>query len=108
MYGAIIGDIIGCPFEFDRGDKTKNFELFSDKSGFTDDTVMTIAVGEALLEAGKEASVEVIRELVVQHMKKWGRKYSNAGYGGSFAWWLMLESPEPYGSYGNGSAMRVS
>lgn len=108
MYGAIIGDIVGSPFEFDRGDKTKNFELFSDKSRFTDDTVMTIAVGEALLEAGKEASVEVIGELVVQHMKKWGRKYSNAGYGGSFAWWLMLENPEPYGSYGNGSAMRVS
>ena len=47
MYGAIIGDIVGSPFEFDRGDKTKNFELFSDKSRFTDDTVMTIAVGEA-------------------------------------------------------------
>ena len=108
MYGAIIGDIVGSPFEFDRGDKTKNFELFGAKAGFTDDTVMTIAVGEALLEAGVDASVEVIKELVVYHMKKWGRKYPNAGYGGRFGWWLMLENPEPYNSYGNGSAMRVS
>lgn len=108
MYGAIIGDIVGSPFEFDRGDKTKNFELFGAKAGFTDDTVMTIAVGEALLEAGKDASVEVIKELVVHYMKKWGRKYPNAGYGGRFGWWLMLENPEPYNSYGNGSAMRVS
>lgn len=108
MYGAIIGDIVGSPFEFDRGDKTKSFELFGAKAGFTDDTVMTIAVGEALLEAGKDASVEVIKELVVHHMKKWGRKYPNAGYGGRFGWWLMLENPEPYNSYGNGSAMRVS
>lgn len=108
MYGAIIGDIVGSPFEFDRGDKTKNFELFGAGAGFTDDTVMTIAVGEALLEAGKEASVDVIKELVIYHMKKWGRKYPNAGYGGRFGWWLMLENPEPYNSYGNGSAMRVS
>ncbi len=108
MYGAIIGDIIGSPFEFDRGDKTKDFELFGAKTGFTDDTVMTIAVGEALLEAGKDASVEEIKRLVVQHMKKWGKKYPNAGYGGRFGWWLMLENPEPYNSYGNGSAMRVS
>lgn len=108
MYGAIIGDIVGSPFEFDRGDKTKNFELFGVKAGFTDDTVMTIAVGEALLEAGKDAPVELIKELVVQHMKKWGRKYPNAGYGGRFGWWLMLENSEPYNSYGNGSAMRVS
>ena len=108
MYGAIIGDIVGSPYEFDRGNKSKEFELFGARSGFTDDTVMTIAVGEALLEAGKEASVEVIKELVVKYMKKWGRKYPNAGYGGRFGWWLMLENPEPYNSYGNGSAMRVS
>lgn len=107
MYGAIIGDIVGSPYEFDRGNKSKEFELFGARSGFTDDTVMTIAVGEALLEAGKEASVEVIKELVVKYMKKWGRKYPNAGYGGRFGWWLMLENPEPYNSYGNGSAMRV-
>lgn len=108
MYGAIIGDIIGSPFEFDRGDKTKDFELFGAKAEFTDDTVMTIAVGEALLKAGKDASVEEIKSLVVQHMKKWGQKYPDAGYGGRFGWWLNLKKPEPYNSYGNGSAMRVS
>ena len=52
MYGAILGDIIGSPFEFDRGDKTKDFELFSGDCGFTDDSVMTIAVAEALLAVG--------------------------------------------------------
>ena len=57
MYGAILGDIIGSPFEFDRGDKTKNFGLFSEVCGFTDDSVMTIAVGEALLAVGLEAAV---------------------------------------------------
>ncbi len=108
MYGAIIGDIVGSPFEFDRGNKTKNFELFGYKSEFTDDTVMTIAVGEALIEAGSEASIDVIKDLVIHYMKKWGRKYPYAGYGSRFVWWLMLENPEPYNSYGNGSAMRVS
>ena len=62
MYGAILGDIIGSPFEFDRGDKTKNFELFSKGCGFTDDSVMTIAVGEALLAVGPEAAVKEIED----------------------------------------------
>ena len=61
MFGAILGDIIGSPFEFDRGDKTKHFELFSDGCGFTDDTVMTAAVAEALLAVGNNAEVEVIK-----------------------------------------------
>ncbi len=108
MYGAVIGDIIGSPFEFDRGEKTKVFELFSEQSEFTDDTVMTVAVAEALLNAGKEASMESVRNLTVQSMKKWGRKYLNAGYGRKFIWWLMLENSAPYNSYGNGAAMRVS
>lgn len=54
MYGAILGDIIGSPFEFDRGDKTKKFDLFSEGCGFTDDSVMTIAVGEALLQSDRK------------------------------------------------------
>ena len=62
MYGAILGDIIGSPFEFDRGDKTKEFDLFSKDCDFTDDSVMTIAVGEALLAVGKEATVKEIEE----------------------------------------------
>ena len=62
MYGAILGDIIGSPFEFDRGDKTKNFDLFSEGCGFTDDSVMTIAVGEALMAVGPKAAVKEIEE----------------------------------------------
>lgn len=108
MYGAILGDIIGSPYEFDRGNKTKNFELFGKGAEFTDDSVMTIAVAEALLNAGKDAPVDRIRELVTESMQKWGRKYPRAGYGGRFRAWLTQKNPAPYGSYGNGSAMRVS
>lgn len=108
MYGAIIGDMVGSPFEFDRGNKTKEFELFCSESEFTDDTVMTIAVAEALLEAGKDGKTELIKEMVIRSMQKWGRKYPYAGYGGRFRWWLQAENPQPYNSYGNGSAMRVS
>ena len=108
MYGAILGDIIGSPFEFDRGDKTKNFDLFSKGCDFTDDSVMTIAVGEALLAVGTEATVKKIEEAVVTNMQDWGKRYPYAGYGGRFSHWLKEKSPKPYGSYGNGSAMRVS
>lgn len=108
MYGAILGDIIGSPFEFDRGDKTKNFDLFSEGCGFTDDSVMTIAVGEALLAVGPEAVVKAIEDAVASNMQDWGKRYPHAGYGGSFRHWLKENNPKPYGSYGNGSAMRVS
>lgn len=108
MYGAILGDIIGSPFEFDRGDKTKNFDLFSEGCGFTDDSVMTIAVGEALLAVGPEAAVKKIEDAVASNMQDWGKRYPHAGYGGSFRHWLKENNPKPYGSYGNGSAMRVS
>lgn len=108
MYGAIFGDIIGSRFEFDRGGKTKDFELFTAEDGWTDDSVMTIAVMEALMNAGRDASAEVIREECIKSMKKWGRKYPNAGYGGRFFGWVLTGDIAPYGSYGNGSAMRVS
>ena len=108
MYGAILGDIIGSPFEFDRGDKTKNFELFSKGCGFTDDSVMTIAVGEALLAVGPKAAVKEIEEAIATNMQDWGGRYPHAGYGGRFRHWLKEKNPKPYGSYGNGSAMRVS
>ena len=107
MYGAILGDIIGSPYEFDMGDKTKVFPLFSLKSAFTDDTVMTIAVAEAFLKAGK-AKPEAIKEQLTERMRHYGRKYPYAGYGLRFGIWLMQENPKPYGSFGNGSAMRVS
>ena len=108
MYGAILGDIIGSPFEFDRGNKTKEFDLFTKGCDFTDDSVMTIAVGEALLAVGAEATVKKIEEAVVTNMQDWGKRYPYAGYGGRFRYWLRESNPKPYGSYGNGSAMRVS
>lgn len=107
MYGAILGDMIGAPYEFDRGNKTKDFPLFCRYSHFTDDSVMTIAVAEALLNTiGK--SDDIIKTELVKSMQKWGHIYPNAGYGGMFYFWLKEANPQPYGSYGNGSAMRVS
>ena len=108
MYGAILGDIIGSPYEFDRGGKTKVFPLFSARSEFTDDTVMTVAVAEALLDSRAEEDDEVIRHRIVERMQHWGRRYPNGGYGAQFVWWLRQSNPQPYNSWGNGSAMRVS
>ncbi len=107
MYGAMLGDIIGCPYEFDRGDKTKDFPMFSEGSGFTDDSVMTIAVAEALMDTmGQDDGA--VKAALVTAMQKWGKMYPFAGYGGMFLQWLHAENPQPYGSYGNGSAMRAS
>lgn len=108
MYGAILGDIVGSPFEFDRGNKSKEFELFSPGAHFTDDSVMTVAVAEALLAAGPEPDLDEVRRLTVRSMQAWGRRFPNIGYGGRFHAWLMSGDPQPYRSYGNGSAMRVS
>ena len=106
MYGAILGDIIGSPYEFDMGDKTKDFPLFSDESYFTDDTVMTLAVAEAFIGAPDDE--DVIRKRLIQSMKTWGHRYPGAGYGVRFCDWLDCSDPQPYNSWGNGSAMRVS
>lgn len=108
MLGAILGDIIGSPYEFDMGDKTKNFPLFSERSGFTDDSVMTVAVAEALLDCANIADENAVKENLVASMRRWGREYPDAGYGLRFNNWLYSSSPQPYGSFGNGSAMRVS
>ncbi len=107
MIGAILGDIIGSPYEFDRGDKTKTFPLFNGNSEFTDDSVMTVAVAEALLNT-LGGSDDEIRQALIASMQKWGRRYPNAGYGARFIYWLGDPDPKPYGSFGNGSAMRVS
>ncbi len=107
MIGAILGDMIGAPYEFDRGKKTKKFPLFGRDSEFTDDSVMTIAVAEALLDSDGKPDDE-IRAALVSSMQKWGDRYPDAGYGLMFCGWLLSEDPKPYGSYGNGSAMRVS
>jgi len=107
MLGAIIGDIVGSIYEFDNI-KTKEFELFDRENFFTDDTVMTVAVAEALLSANPDDYENEIREKLVSSMKKWGRAYPFAGYGSKFSGWLQFTDREPYNSYGNGSAMRVS
>lgn len=111
MYGAILGDIIGSPYEFDQGDKTKDFPLFSARSRFTDDSVMTIAVAQALMDTKGQDDTAICRALA-RSMMEWGRRYPNAGYGGRFYGWLFAnptpDDPQPYGSYGNGAAMRVS
>ena len=108
MYGAILGDMIGCPYEFDRGNKTKDFPLFIDSSEFTDDTVMTLAVAEALMDMTPDSSDDTIRERIAGLMRWYGKRYPHAGYGVRFSRWLRSRYPEPYNSFGNGSAMRVS
>ena len=107
MLGAILGDIVGSPYEFDHNNyKHKDFPLLSEKSHFTDDTVMTAAVAVGLID-GKGLPERTF--CAVQHeMRFWGREYPHAGYGGMFRRWLHAENPNPYGSFGNGSAMRVS
>lgn len=108
MIGAILGDIIGSPYEFDRGDKTKDFPFFDKGASYTDDSVMTVAVADAIIHVGADADEETMKEAFVKNMRKWGRKYPRAGYGGMFSRWLISPNPKPYGSFGNGSAMRVS
>lgn len=106
MYGAILGDIIGSPYEFDQGNKSKDFPLFSRDSCFTDDTVMTVAVADVFLDAPEDD--DRIREALIESMQKWGRLYPDAGYGVRFCDWLLSHNPQPYNSWGNGAAMRVS
>ena len=108
MLGAIIGDIVGSRFEFDRGSKSREFELFTPECDYTDDTVMTIAVAEALMDAGKDADEQTVKDNLIRSMKKWGQKYPHAGYGARFIGWVLSDDPKPYGSFGNGSGMRVS
>ena len=87
MIGAIWGDMIGAPYEFDRGRKSTVFPLFSQGSGFTDDSVMTIAVAEALLK-NSDGREDQVKNALVQSMQKWGRQYPNAGYDARFIGWI--------------------
>lgn len=107
MLGAIAGDIIGSVYEFHPlKNSWENFPLFSERSFFTDDTVMTIAVANALMRT--HSNPAVFPDELVESMRAHGRKWPTAGYGNRFAHWLMTKNPQPYNSYGNGSAMRVS
>ena len=100
MYGAILGDMIGSPYEFDMGNKSKEFPLFSERSTFTDDTVMTIAVAEVFLDNDLLMDEAIIRQRLIESMHKYGKLFPDAGYGGRFAMWLFLEGNEPYNSWG--------
>lgn len=97
LLGAVAGDVIGSVYEWE-GCKRVDFPLFTSRSTFTDDTVMTVANAEWLSEGGD----------LVRIMQRYGRRYPYAGYGGSFRRWIVSDSPQPYHSFGNGSAMRVS
>ena len=106
MYGAIIGDIVGSRFEWDNI-HTKEFDLFTKYSFFTDDSVMTVAVGKALYES-KKNDYEDLDEQLNYWMHEIGKKYPDCGFGGHFYYWMFYNGTEPYNSFGNGSAMRTS
>ena len=109
MYGAILGDIVCSPYEFDCNNyKAKDFPLFSRRSDFTDDTVMTLAVAKALLPYEAITDMDAFKRELVRVMHEVGMPHPHCGYGGRFCTWMMKNDIEPYGSYGNGSAMRVS
>lgn len=114
MYGAFIGDIVGSKYEFNNI-KAKNFPLFSQGCDYTDDTIMTVAVAKAIIlshqeQHRKNGKGKGFQEFLIEVMRDFGKKYPNptGAYGSSFAEWLRQDNPKPYGSYGNGSAMRVS
>ena len=109
MLGAIVGDVVGSPYEFDWNNvKTTNFPLFSKGSRFTDDSVMTLAVAEALMMCGGTITEAEFEANVIKTMQAFGSRYPDAGYGARFSGWLGARDPKPYNSFGNGSAMRVS
>lgn len=115
MIGAIVGDIVGSRFEW-HNRKTKRFTLLRAKGEsrhpcyFTDDTVMTLAVADAIMKWRENGggAYDALSAETVMSMQNFGRRYPRAGYGGAFRRWLCEENPQPYNSWGNGSAMRVS
>ena len=104
MLGAIIGDIVGSRFEWDNN-RNKDFDFLTHKCFFTDDSVMSLAIAKAILNS---KDINEVHTNSVAYMQELGRKYPDAGYGGHFSSWLRSNNPQPYNSWGNGSAMRVS
>lgn len=105
MIGAIIGDIVGSRFEW-HNHRSKDFELFTPACSPTDDSIMTLAIGKALVESQpdwRDLGVQAVR-----CMQEVGRPYPHCGYGGRFHGWMYSDNPQPYNSFGNGAAMRVS
>ena len=107
LWGATIGDIVGSPYEFNNL-KSKDFPLFSVIGFFTDDTAMTVAVADALMNVSPDASDEVIAGRIARRLLDYGRHYPHIGYGHLFREWLKTENPAPYNSWGNGAPMRCS
>ena len=105
MFGAIIGDIVGSRFEFNNH-LGKDFKFLTPRCHFTDDTVMTCAVALALMKSKGDFSD--LSDKAVQAIQRIGRQFPNCGYGSRFIHWMFCEDPQPYDSYGNGSAMRIS
>ena len=105
MLGAIIGDIVGSRFEWNNN-RSKQFDFLTYKCSVTDDSIMSLAIAKALLES--KADYSDLSENAVKYMQGIGRHYPNCGYGGRFRDWIHSDNPKPYGSYGNGAAMRVS
>jgi ADP-ribosylglycohydrolase len=106
MKGVIIGDIVGSIYEFDKY-RAEDFPLFREDCFFTDDTVMTIAVAEALMNTRGDSDVQILAALT-EKMQFYGRRYPNRGYGARFGEWINSDTPRPYGSWGNGAPMRCS
>lgn len=105
IVGAIVGDVVGSVYEFNNI-KTKDFPLFKNGCFATDDSIMTLAVAKAVMESNEEHSD--LGDNAVRYMQEIGRPYPRCGYGGNFMNWIYSERPQPYNSFGNGSAMRVS
>ena len=105
MLGAIIGDTVGSRYEW-HNHRSKDFEFLTYKCNLTDDSIMTLAIAKAVLKAKDDWSD--LSDLAVRYMQQLGNLYPNAGYGGGFRKWLRSGNPKPYGSFGNGAAMRVS
>lgn len=105
LWGAIIGDIVGSIYEFSNI-KTKKFPFFPMNGYITDDSCMTIAIADALMKWKCDGGD--LQQLTIQSMREIGFKHPNMGYGFGFAKWLFNKESEPYNSWGNGAAMRVS
>ena len=105
MLGAIIGDIVGSRFEWNNN-RNKDFDFLTYKCFFTDDSVMSLAIAKAILNCNGDYSD--LSNQATKTMQSIGRPYQNCGYGGLFYNWIYSDDPKPYGSYGNGAAMRVS
>ena len=103
--GAVIGDIVGSKYEF-HNHRSKEFKFIDADNFFTDDSVMTVAVAHVLTEYGESDDAE-LTEATVRLMCEYGRRFPHAGWGSMFSYWLNVR-PVPYGSYGNGAAMRIS